>query len=185
MAEKRATKAAEEAKEAKANELIRRKAGQVRTVNLFPFFHANTVRARALSIAQEAVGIKEDMKNKQILKDLEAKRRGSSSHHPLPHPSHQVATRSYIQPFQKRRTTSGPAPPSRPRSKPTSASARKKRRRKRRSVRVLPPLRCPLHRQGRLLLRPPPAQPQRRLRSPVVSSRRRGCRSGSRAVGSR
>lgn len=33
MAEKRANKAAEEAKEAKANELIRRKAGKVRTVN--------------------------------------------------------------------------------------------------------------------------------------------------------
>ncbi|KAH9973387.1 hypothetical protein BJV74DRAFT_197510 [Russula compacta] len=51
MASKRATKAAEEAKEAKANELIRRKAGK------------------------EAAHIKEDLKNKQILKDLEAKRR--------------------------------------------------------------------------------------------------------------
>ena len=37
MAEKRANKAAEEAKEAKANELIRRKAGKVRTVNLSLF----------------------------------------------------------------------------------------------------------------------------------------------------
>ncbi|KAH9057437.1 ubiquitin-related domain-containing protein [Lactarius vividus] len=55
MNEKRARKAAEEAKEAKANELIRRKAGK------------------------EASQIKEDLKNKQILKDLEAKRRGSSS----------------------------------------------------------------------------------------------------------
>jgi len=51
MSEKRAKKAAEEAKEAKANELIRRKAGK------------------------EATQIKEDMKNKQILKDLQAKRR--------------------------------------------------------------------------------------------------------------
>jgi len=51
MAEKRANKAAEEAKEAKANELIRRKAGK------------------------EAAQSKEDLKNKQILKDLEAKRR--------------------------------------------------------------------------------------------------------------
>ncbi|KAH9991102.1 hypothetical protein BJV77DRAFT_1060790 [Russula vinacea] len=51
MSEKRARKAAEEAKEAKANELIRRKAGK------------------------EAAQIKEDLKNKQILKDLEAKRR--------------------------------------------------------------------------------------------------------------
>jgi len=51
MSEKRTRKAAEEAKEAKANELIRRKAGK------------------------EAAQIKEDMKNKQILKDLEAKRR--------------------------------------------------------------------------------------------------------------
>ncbi|KAI9440838.1 ubiquitin-related domain-containing protein [Lactarius indigo] len=51
MNEKRAKKAAEEAKEAKANELIRRKAGK------------------------EASQIKEDLKNKQILKDLEAKRR--------------------------------------------------------------------------------------------------------------
>ncbi|KAI9458407.1 hypothetical protein BJY52DRAFT_1186888 [Lactarius psammicola] len=51
MNEKRAKKAAEDAKEAKANELIRRKAGK------------------------EASQIKEDLKNKQILKDLEAKRR--------------------------------------------------------------------------------------------------------------
>lgn len=51
MAEKRALKAAEEAKEAKANELIRRKAGK------------------------EASQIKEDLKNKQMLKDIEAKRR--------------------------------------------------------------------------------------------------------------
>ncbi|KAI0290621.1 ubiquitin-related domain-containing protein [Russula brevipes] len=51
MGEKRAKKAAEEAKEAKANELIRRKAGK------------------------ESAQIKEDMKNKQILKDLDAKRR--------------------------------------------------------------------------------------------------------------
>ncbi|KAI0272962.1 ubiquitin-related domain-containing protein [Russula aff. rugulosa BPL654] len=51
MAEKRARKAAEEAKEAKANELIRRKAGK------------------------ETAQMKEDLKNKQILKDLEAKRR--------------------------------------------------------------------------------------------------------------
>jgi len=51
MADKRARKAAEEAKEAKANELIRRKAGK------------------------EAAQIKEDLKNKEILKDLEAKRR--------------------------------------------------------------------------------------------------------------
>ncbi|KAH9034592.1 ubiquitin-related domain-containing protein [Lactarius pseudohatsudake] len=51
MNEKRAKKAAEDAKEAKANELIRRKAGK------------------------EASQIKEDLKNKQMLKDLEAKRR--------------------------------------------------------------------------------------------------------------
>jgi len=51
MGEKRALKAAEEAKEAKANELIRRKAGK------------------------ETAQMKEDMKNKQLLKDLEAKRR--------------------------------------------------------------------------------------------------------------
>lgn len=51
MNEKRAKKAAEDAKEAKANELIRRKAGK------------------------EASQIKEDLKNKQLLKDLEAKRR--------------------------------------------------------------------------------------------------------------
>ncbi|KAI0262306.1 ubiquitin-related domain-containing protein [Gloeopeniophorella convolvens] len=51
MAEKRARKAAEEAKEAKANELIRRKGGK------------------------ESMQIKEDLKNKQILKDLEATRR--------------------------------------------------------------------------------------------------------------
>ncbi|KAF8492961.1 ubiquitin-related domain-containing protein [Russula emetica] len=51
MAEKRARKAAEEAKEAKANELIRRKAGR------------------------EATQIKEDLKNKQMIKDIEAKRR--------------------------------------------------------------------------------------------------------------
>jgi hypothetical protein len=51
MSEKRMRKAEEEAKEAKANELIRRKAGK------------------------EASQIKEDLKNKQILKDLEAKRR--------------------------------------------------------------------------------------------------------------
>jgi ribosomal protein L29 len=36
MAEKRALKAAEEAKEAKANELIRRKGGKVRTILDFP-----------------------------------------------------------------------------------------------------------------------------------------------------
>jgi len=51
MTEKRARKAAEEAKEAKANELIRRKAGK------------------------EAAQIKEDLKTKQMLKDLEEKRR--------------------------------------------------------------------------------------------------------------
>ena len=37
MSEKRVRKAAEETKEAKANELIRRKAGKVRTVNFFSF----------------------------------------------------------------------------------------------------------------------------------------------------
>ncbi|KAF8270651.1 ubiquitin-related domain-containing protein [Lactarius quietus] len=57
MNEKRMKKAAEEAKEAKANELIRAR-------------QENPRRG-----SQEASQIKEDLKNKQILKDLEAKRR--------------------------------------------------------------------------------------------------------------
>ena len=77
MADKRAKKAAEEAKEAKANELIRRKAGKVRTEHL-PSFQTTTAD-KTHPIAQEAAQIKEDLKNKEILKDLEAKRRGSSS----------------------------------------------------------------------------------------------------------
>ncbi|KAI0291026.1 ubiquitin-related domain-containing protein [Multifurca ochricompacta] len=51
LAEKRAMKVAEETSDAKANELIRRKAGK------------------------DAAQTKEDLKNKQILKDLEARRR--------------------------------------------------------------------------------------------------------------
>ena len=90
MADKRARKAAEEAKEAKANELIRRKAGKVRTEHI-PSFQMTTTD-KTHPIAQEAAQIKEDLKNKEILKDLEAKRRGSSSrthsHHlSLPSPT--------------------------------------------------------------------------------------------------
>jgi hypothetical protein len=72
MGEKRTKKAAEEAKEAKANELIRRKAGKVRTIPTFLQTATDTAHHR-----QESAQIKEDMKNKQILKDLDAKRRGS------------------------------------------------------------------------------------------------------------
>jgi hypothetical protein len=82
MSEKRAKKAAEEAKEAKANELIRRKAGKVRTKTtlLLPRRRqANQKKKKraSLIIAQESAQIKEDLKNKQILKDIEAKRRGT------------------------------------------------------------------------------------------------------------
>ena len=76
MNEKRARKAAEEAKEAKANELIRRKAGKVRGPYLL-IIKQPTV-AHTYVYQQEAMQIKEDLKNKQLLKDLEAKRRGSS-----------------------------------------------------------------------------------------------------------
>jgi UBX domain-containing protein 1/4 len=78
MDEKRAKKAEEEAKEARANELIRRKAGKVRAGNLLtqpPSFLQK--RSTNRFTKQEATQIKEDLKNKQILKDLEAKRRGS------------------------------------------------------------------------------------------------------------
>ena len=82
MTSKRALKAAEEAKEAKANELIRRKAGKVR-FKLEPY-PPSSKRIVAHTYRQEAAQIKDDLKNKQILKDLEAKRRGSS-HFPPPH----------------------------------------------------------------------------------------------------
>lgn len=76
MAEKRAKKAAEEAKEARANELIRRKAGKVRAgLALPPHDNILTVSCKH---QQEAAQITEDLKTKQMLKDLEAKRRGSS-----------------------------------------------------------------------------------------------------------
>jgi hypothetical protein len=80
MSEKRTRKAAEEAKEAKANELIRRKAGKVCTMldpSPPPLQATNHQPIVAHTHQQEAAQIKEDMKNKQILKDLEAKRRGS------------------------------------------------------------------------------------------------------------
>ena len=76
MAEKRARKAAEEAKEAKANELIRRKAGKVR-LKTGPYPPPNN-QLWLTHIEQETAQMKEDLKNKQILKDLEAKRRGPS-----------------------------------------------------------------------------------------------------------
>ncbi|SRR5258708_4967350 len=81
MAEKRALKAAEEAKEAKANELIRRKAGKVS-----PIHHQANQSLLTHTYRQETAQVKEDLKNKQLLKDLEEKRRGSS-HFPLSSPS--------------------------------------------------------------------------------------------------
>lgn len=177
MAEKRAKKAAEEAKEAKANELIRRKAGKVRTrsVNLFPDSRQRCAHTIYRTGSRGDQGGYEEQTDPEEPRGKAPRFVLSSPFYPTP--SHKAPTR----PFQKRRTTSVPAPQSRPRSKPTGASARKKQRKKRRSARVPPsPPRCPQHRQGRQL--PPP---QRRLRSLVVSSRRRGCRSGSRAVVSR
>ena len=78
MTEKRARKAAEEAKEVKANELIRRKAGKVRTLLDRAPPSSPTDQSLLTHHQQEASQIKEDLKNKQILKDLEEKRRGSS-----------------------------------------------------------------------------------------------------------
>lgn len=94
MAEKRALKAAEEAKEAKANELIRRKAGKVRSEKkkLDPSPISNR---GSRTFEQEAAHIKEDLKNKQMMKDIEAKRRGSSPLHSstLPHPHSEPSLR--------------------------------------------------------------------------------------------
>ena len=67
MTLKRAFKAAEEAKEAKVNELIRRKAGKVR-FKLEPY-PPSSKQIEAHTYQQEAAQIKDDLKNKQILKD--------------------------------------------------------------------------------------------------------------------
>jgi hypothetical protein len=86
MTEKRARKAAEEAKEAKANELIRRKAGKVRIGNLnHPPERQKAHACVPRIIVQESAQIKEDLKNKQILKDLEEKRRGTWCSSIAPH----------------------------------------------------------------------------------------------------
>ena len=70
MAEKRSRKAEEEAKEAKANEQIRRKAGKLSCVlKLKPFLNLS-------GFMQEMDKIREDMKLKQALKEAEDKKRG-------------------------------------------------------------------------------------------------------------
>lgn len=71
MAEKRSRKAEEEAKEAKANEQIRRKAGKLSCVlELKPFLNLSY-------FMQELNKLKDDVKLKQALKDAEDKKRGT------------------------------------------------------------------------------------------------------------
>ena len=134
---------------------------------------------------QEAQQIKEDLKNKQILKDLEAKRRGSSR----PLTSRLPLVKRYlITPrSQKKKMTRRLSPRSRQRSKPTSENARKRQRRKKPSATALPPLLPAAPLALPLPSRPPLPLPlrQRRLHCPDVNSRTRDCRSGSRAAASR
>jgi hypothetical protein len=76
MAEKKAKKAADEAKENKANELLRRKAGQVR---IPPTNNVALVTDIWTSMnPQDQTAAKEELKMKQLAKDQEAKRRGLS-----------------------------------------------------------------------------------------------------------
>ena len=179
MSEKRARKAAEEAKEAKANELIRRKAGKVRDGTRLYSRKKQYLTSPRANQSQEASQIKEDLKNKQILKDLAAKRRGSS--HPLRPRSPKRETMIIVYLFiQKRRTRRRPSQRLKRRSRLTSANAPRRQRRRKHCVRARRRQQTsqgPLH----LLLHHRPW----RLRFPDASSRRRACRYGLRVAGSR
>lgn len=71
MAAKRAEKAKEEAKDHLANEAIRRKGGRVRMAEIVQRDR------RLIGLLQDLNEIREDLKAKEIKKDLEAKKRGS------------------------------------------------------------------------------------------------------------
>ena len=73
MAAKRAAKAKEEAKEHLANEAIRRKSGKV--------CHTNFVLTACIykSTFQDINELREELKQKELIKEAEAKRRGTSS----------------------------------------------------------------------------------------------------------
>lgn len=73
MAEKRARKAAEEAKENKANELLRRKAGQVSAISIRT---TGLAFDNCLPVFQDQTAAKEELKAKQMKKEQEAKARG-------------------------------------------------------------------------------------------------------------
>jgi hypothetical protein len=72
MAEKRAKKAEEDAKEHKISETIRRKAGQVRRTIILQSF---------IPTFEKDLGqIKEELEKKQALKEAEQKKKGASGH---------------------------------------------------------------------------------------------------------
>lgn len=75
MGEKRARKAAEEAKENKANELLRRKAGQASANNRI----TDSTLSNFCSVFQDQTAAKEELKAKQMKKEQEAKARGNVS----------------------------------------------------------------------------------------------------------
>ncbi len=86
MAAKRAVKAKEEAKENKANEAIRRKAGRVRRS---PFELPSMPNDVSICVypacVQDIQEIREEMQQKELLKEAEAKRRGMSLLMPSPY----------------------------------------------------------------------------------------------------
>jgi DNA integrity scanning protein DisA with diadenylate cyclase activity len=71
MGEKRSRKVEEEAKEARANEQIRRKAGKVGHTTF------ETWAPSSSTSVQETNKIKDDLKLKQALKEAEEKKRGT------------------------------------------------------------------------------------------------------------
>jgi hypothetical protein len=176
MAEKRFKKAEEEAKEARANELIRRKAGKVRA-------GSPPCSKRPPLTAQETprTGSYASQRGSEKQANVEGPRGQAPRFVPLPslspltpHLITQMVCAFMI--FQKRRKTRRLSPRSKRKSKPTSGNARKRPRGKRRCARVELLQSNPPHLLPRL-------QP-RRLQLPDVTSQRRACKFGSRAVGS-
>ena len=167
MAAKRAAKAKEEAKEHLANEAIRRKGGRVRAKLV-------VLRERRLiDILQDLNEIREELKAKEIQKDLEAKKRGTSVFVPL---SSVLAHSASQRNWKKRKR----AHASRPKSRPTSVSERRRQQGRKRYARASPYPGAPPR-----LPRPQQRPPRQHLKQQGKTTPTRVCRSDWRAGASR
>lgn len=124
MAAKRAEKAKEEAKDHLANETIRRKGGRVRVDIAIP------CDRQLIGSLQDLNEIREELKAKEIQKDLEAKKRGSHVFDP-----HLRSVSAHLA-LQRNWRMRKHAHASRPRSRPTDASERRRQQGRRRCVRA-------------------------------------------------